>query len=197
MLVNIFSGGGYSFGVRAEEPEKTWAFQKNGVLVEQDGANQEKTGPVLESFSLSNNPSDLKIEINKYTDYPSSENSGCTFTQAGLMKANKLFGDNNTNIKVIVLVSDGEPTYGYDKKYEKVIGNGNNLYLKTIRENTIAEAKKIKGDDNKKVTIYSVSVAVTNTGENILSQISTSPNHYSEVDTQANQILRIMQYLTK
>ena len=215
MLVNIFSGGGYSLGVRAEEPEKTWAFQNNGEQIEQDGiklketavkdtydkdtygefdvklevegdvplvkseekldvvlaidrsnsmrrfkrmkkakaaaaafidklltdgegnvrtddkvkvglvgfggANQEKTGPALKSFDLSDNPSDLKNEVEGYEVYPNSQNSGGTFTQAGLMEAYKILQENNGHNKAIVLISDGEPTYAYNDKYNQVI----------------------------------------------------------------------------
>ncbi|MGP1612844.1 MAG: VWA domain-containing protein [Catonella sp.] len=279
MLVNIFGGGGYSFGVRAKEPENTWDFQNNGVLVEQDdiklketaledtysqdpygefdvklevegdvpivkseekldvvlaidrsnsmshhkrmakakaaaaafvdklltdgegnvrtdnkvkvglvgfgGVNQEKTEPVLEFSPLSDNPSNLKDAVNGYDYYPAGLNSGATFTQAGLMKAYEILQDDNGHNKAIVLISDGEPTYAYDKQYKTVIGNGYDWFLKTIRTTTIAEAGKIKGNN---VTIYSLGIGVDETGEGVLKQIATSDDYYSRVAGDAEKL---------
>ena len=279
MLI-FFQGGGYSFGVRAEKPGNTWAFQNNGEPVEQDGiklketavedtydkdtygefdvklevegdvpivkseekldvvlaidrsnsmkhnkrmvkakaaaaafidklltdgegkvrtddkvkvglvgfggVNQEKTEPVLEFSPLSNNPSNLKEAVNGYTYYPAGLNSGATFTQAGLMKAYEILQDNNGHNKAIVLISDGEPTYAYkDENHNKVIGNGYDWYLKTIRETTIAEAEKIKGNN---VTMYSLGVGVIDKGKKVLQNIATSADYYSDVDDAADNL---------
>ena len=66
--------------------------------------------PVLDFEKLQKNKQNLINVISKYTAY--GNGLGGTFTQAGLRKANDLF-DNNTNKKIIVLISDGEPTYAY------------------------------------------------------------------------------------
>ena len=80
-------------------------------LVSFAGNNGEKySNPVLEAVNLQKNKNNLKNVINKYKPYR-GDKAG-TFTQAGLRKANELF-DNNTNEKIIVLISDGEPTYAY------------------------------------------------------------------------------------
>ncbi|MGP1432765.1 MAG: vWA domain-containing protein [Catonella sp.] len=155
-------------------------------LVGFGGANEVKTGPALESHPLSDNPSDLKNAVDGYTYYPSSQNSGGTFTQAGLMKAYEILQDNNGHNKAIVLISDGEPTYAYkDENHNKVIGNGYDWYLKTIRETTIAEAEKIKGNN---VTIYSLGVGVIDKGKEVLQNIATSADYYSDVDGAADNL---------
>ncbi|MGP1432766.1 MAG: hypothetical protein ACTTKP_00600 [Catonella sp.] len=55
--------GGYSFGVRAEEPEKTWAFQKNGELVEQDGIKLKETAVEDTYGQAPYGEFDVKLEV--------------------------------------------------------------------------------------------------------------------------------------
>ena len=83
-------------------------------LVSFGGRTDKMIAPKLEPVNLQKDKTTLKEVINKfepYNGYGSSE--GGTFTQAALRKANELFGDNNTNRKIIVVISDGEPTYAY------------------------------------------------------------------------------------
>ena len=62
--------------------------------------------PDLTITQLQSNKENLKTTIDSYNS------DGGTFTQAALREADKLF-DNNDNEKIIVLISDGEPTYSY------------------------------------------------------------------------------------
>ena len=83
-------------------------------LVSFGGRTDKMIAPKLEPVNLQKDKTTLKEVINKfkpYNGYGSSE--GGTFTQAALRKANELFGANNTNRKIIVVISDGEPTYAY------------------------------------------------------------------------------------
>ncbi|ETS94808.1 von Willebrand factor type A domain protein, partial [Fusobacterium sp. CM21] len=83
-------------------------------LVSYAGNNGAKySNPVLEAVNLQKDKNNLKNIINNYQPYEGY--MAGTFTQAGLRKANELF-DNNTNEKIIVLISDGEPTYAYSAK---------------------------------------------------------------------------------
>ena len=83
-------------------------------LVSYAGNNGAKySNPVLEAVNLQKDKNNLKNIINNYQPYEGY--MAGTFTQAGLRKANELF-DNNTNKKIIVLISDGEPTYAYSAK---------------------------------------------------------------------------------
>ncbi|KUH58939.1 hypothetical protein AUL39_00920 [Tractidigestivibacter scatoligenes] len=59
---------------------------------------------------LTNDSSALNRAINRiYAD-------GGTFTQAGIKQAETLLANSNADVKNIVLLSDGEPTYSYDIK---------------------------------------------------------------------------------
>ena len=69
--------------------------------------------PELTTTVLQDNSSNLNSIINGYNAY-SGKTAG-TFTQAALREANKLF-ENNDNEKIIVLISDGLPTYSYNNK---------------------------------------------------------------------------------
>lgn len=66
--------------------------------------------PNFTSSKLQNDKNTLKGIINGYNAYE-GESAG-TFTQAALREANKLFEANN-NKKILVLLSDGLPTYSY------------------------------------------------------------------------------------
>lgn len=80
-------------------------------LVSFAGNNGKKySDPVLEAVSLQKDKNNLKKVIDNYKPY--SNYKAGTFTQAALRKANELF-ENNNHKKIIVLVSDGEPTYAY------------------------------------------------------------------------------------
>ena len=220
-------------------------------LVSFAGNNGNNINPVLEAVSLQKNKNNLKNVIDKYQPY--SGNKAGTFTQAALRKANELFEDNNHK-KIIVLVSDGEPTYaygtenvldfnqiekansntpldgyeiwsrserkgevwddwkkGYDNSsyeswfktywwtpyYVKIvktvpilIGNGRKM-TKEIKDNTINEAKAIKGSG---VEVFSVGIGVEDEGTNVLKAIA-SPDRYYASNTYANDLAKILKEL--
>ena len=82
-------------------------------LVSYGGKIKDKYGnevPNYTSNPLQNNKNKLKGIIDGYNAYK-GEGAG-TFTQAALREANKLFEANN-NKKILVLISDGLPTYSY------------------------------------------------------------------------------------
>ena len=66
----------------------------------------DRAKPDLTITQLQSNKENLKTTIDSYNG------DGGTFTQAALREADKLF-ENNDNEKIIVLISDGEPTYSY------------------------------------------------------------------------------------
>lgn len=279
MLLNLF-GGRYSLDVKADNPPKTWAFQKNGVqtgnaeikiretavestynngifdvvlevegglkpvednekldvvllidrsgsmqqrtendqddlmgearkaatdfvdklltdnsgnprtdgkvrvgLVSFGGVNETSTAPVLTSFALSNDPTALKEEIEQYTSYPATEKSGGTFTQAGLMEADRLLGNSsstNDHTKVIILITNGKPTYAYNDT-NGIIGNGADEELDRIKQATLNEAQKIKGDADQRVYIYSVGIGVSAQEKEGVKEISTQ-NDFTNPD---------------
>ena|GEM_PF-451585 len=85
-------------------------------LVSYAGVKKDKYGnevPELTTTVLQDNSSNLNSIINGYNAY--SGKAAGTFTQAALREANKLF-ENNDNEKIIVLISDGLPTYSYNNK---------------------------------------------------------------------------------
>ena len=82
-------------------------------LVSYGGKIKDKYGnevPNYTSNPLQNDKNKLKEIISAYNAYE-GEGAG-TFTQAALREANKLFEANN-NKKILVLISDGLPTYSY------------------------------------------------------------------------------------
>lgn len=83
-------------------------------LVSFGGRTDKMIAPKLEPVNLQKDKTTLKTAISKFEPYNGSGSSeGGTFTQAALRKANELFGANNTNRKIVVVISDGEPTYAY------------------------------------------------------------------------------------
>ena len=93
--------------------------------------------PDLTITQLQSNKENLKTTIDSYNS------DGGTFTQAALREADKLF-DNNDNEKIIVLISDGEPTYSYgfqpdfryrEKAYSKVEKKGYEIWSVPVNEN--------------------------------------------------------------
>ena len=82
-------------------------------LVSYGGKINDKYGnevPNFTSSQLQNDKNTLKGIIDGYNAYEGD--SAGTFTQAALREANKLFEANN-NKKILVLISDGLPTYSY------------------------------------------------------------------------------------
>ena len=82
-------------------------------LVSYGGKINDKYGNEVPNFTsnpLQNDKNTLKGIIDGYNAYE-GESAG-TFTQAALREANKLFEANN-NKKILVLISDGLPTYSY------------------------------------------------------------------------------------
>ena len=76
--------------------------------------------PVLTDIQLTQNADALKNAIREYraVGWSNSPVIRETFTQAGLIKANEVLGASNTNKKIIVLISGGEPTLSYGVAYD-------------------------------------------------------------------------------
>lgn len=93
--------------------------------------------PDLTTTKLQSDKNNLKKTIDSYNG------DGGTFTQAALREADKLF-DNSNSKKIIVLISDGEPTYSYgfqpdfryrEKAYSKVEKKGYEIWSVPVNEN--------------------------------------------------------------
>lgn len=97
----------------------------------------DRTKPDLTITKLQSDKNNLKKTIDSYNG------DGGTFTQAALREADKLF-DNSNSKKIIVLISDGEPTYSYgfqpdfryrEKAYSKVEKKGYEIWSVPVNEN--------------------------------------------------------------
>lgn len=110
--------------------------------------------PNFTSSKLQNDKNTLKGIINGYNAYE-GESAG-TFTQAALREANKLFEANN-NKKILVLLSDGLPTYSYtggskldykqiEKADKNIIKEGYEIWSIPVNEKGKHDIKKGKKD---------------------------------------------------
>lgn len=84
-------------------------------LVSFEGNNGGSPSPVLKDTPLTQDVNVLKNAIRDYNTagWNKSPVLREAFTQAGLIKANEMFGVSNTNKKIIVLISGGVPTISY------------------------------------------------------------------------------------
>ncbi|ESL04159.1 hypothetical protein GCWU000282_00506 [Catonella morbi ATCC 51271] len=84
-------------------------------LVSFAGNNGGSPSPVLGVTQLTQDADELKNAIRGYNTagWNNSPVLREAFTQAGLIKANEMFGASNTNKKIIVLISGGAPTISY------------------------------------------------------------------------------------
>lgn len=84
---------------------------------------------------------------------------GGTFLEAGIEQAAELLRGDGANIKSMVLLSDGAPTYA--RVNDKVVGNGAD-YSETLYQPTVNAAKK------SGAVVYSVALDAGENGEHVL-----------------------------
>ena len=88
-----------------------------------------------------------------------SYDKGGTFLEAGIEQAAELLRGSGANIKSMVLLSDGAPTYV--RVNDKVVGDGTN-YDETMYQPTVNAAKK------SGAVVYSVALSAGEDGEHVL-----------------------------
>lgn len=101
---------------------------------------------------------DQSLNGSPYTR-PRSYDKGGTFLEAGIEQAAELLRGSGANIKSMVLLSDGAPTYA--RVNDKVVGDGTN-YDETMYQPTVNAAKK------SGAVVYSVALSAGEDGEHVL-----------------------------
>ena len=117
----------------------------------------------ITSMALSQEKDQLNAQIDTYTPYviPGGTKRGGTFIQAALRQADALLAGSTADLKKIILIGDGMPTFAYNEKGE-IIGNGNglkatNAALDEVQQYTFAEANAIK---QKGISITCVGIGI-------------------------------------
>ena len=127
---------------------------------------------------------------------------GATYTDAALLKAKDVLKSNNTNEKIVVLMTDGAPTYSTKIKYynniefyNKIVGNGADYELpdkwykkrhayKTedgidIKNNGHAGILRAKVLKEAGVTVYTVGIGADEINfQNYLESIASTPDKF-------------------
>lgn len=100
---------------------------------------------------LSNNKNTIKNNLDLIPNYVYNEG---TNIEAGLRSANTLLANSRANIKVVILLTDGKPTFYYEEKNDKLIlkGDGEN-YSVQGEINARAQIDLLKSNN---VSVYNV-----------------------------------------
>lgn len=168
--------------------------------------------------TISNNGESLKTKVNSL-----SANGG-TFTQDGLHKAKDMFNDSTSDEKMIILLTDGKPTYSY--KVTSAIKDGPTIYgisfnydleegkegvgsserlpeqgydvdgyrVGTTWPATLGEARLIK--NNNRISIHALGIRITDEGQKNNMKLLASEGKYKGVRTSA-EILTYLNEQTK
>lgn len=143
------------------------------------------------SKSLTNNANSLKEIVNNIVDTiyvtPNYNGEG-TNVHAGLIKANSLLSTSKQGTKkIVILLSDGEPTFYIGSNGSKICGNGKNdrenyengcTVNGNKRPSTVANAYATTMKNTNKIDIYTVGFDISNDNDakRFLNNISSNPD---------------------
>lgn len=160
---------------------------------------------ILNNYTTTTLSSNLKTITNLINDIPTRVESEGTNVQAGLAKANELLKNKDATNKVVILLTDGEPTFfihdgevkGNGSNDEAVCIEGSKWNCTKKRPSTAAteEATALKNDNTK---IYTVGFDITkgsNADTFLQSVASTSDDAYLAKDK--NELLKNFQDIVK